>query len=219
MAIVPAGTGDHEADALIAAVSAEASSQPPSSPTLLEGKSYLSLIAHVPAQLSARVLDFKRSVGLEDPMNAHITVYVGELTDERAQMLSSAEFARSLQQLGTFQTALGAVASFRPVTEIDYLAVTEGFEHFESLRERCIAALGKSASPFPYVPHMTLGNGLSEAQREQLEREFSSLPAQEERFMVRTLHAYAFDGSLWQPLGAIALDGGCAEASESVDGG
>ena len=214
MAIVPAGTGDHEADALIAAVSAEASSHSQgSSPTLQEGKSYLSLITHVPAQLSARVLDFKHSMGLDDPLNAHITVYVGELTDERAQMLSSAEFACSLQQLGTFETALGALASFRPVTEIDYLAVTEGVKHFERLRERCIAALGKSASPFPYVPHMTLGNGLSEAQRERLEREFSSLPAEEERFMVRTLHAYAFDGSLWQPLGAIALDGGCAEGN------
>ena len=65
--------------------------------------------------------------------------------------------------------------------------------------------LGTGAAPFPYVPHVTLGHGLSEEQVASAREAFDSLPAERRTFTVDRLHCYSYDGQNWEEIGVLPL--------------
>ncbi len=97
------------------------------------------------------------------------------------------------------------MCTFRPNSEIEYLDVILGADTFAELHGACVQELGQWASPFPYVPHITLGRSLTPDQVRQAHQIFDDLPEQERSFTVDTLHVYAYDGADWEPLGALSL--------------
>lgn len=177
------------------------------SPTLHPGQRYLSMIAHVRGTLAQRLTEWKKDVGIHLPadLSNHVTVYVSELTEQNENDWRSDALARSLATIGAFQARAGGVCTFRPNSEVEYLGVSQGAETFTRLHHACVQELGQWATPFPYVPHITLGRSLMREQVQQAHRLFDDLTEEERSFTVDTLHVYAYDGADWEPLSTLAL--------------
>lgn len=175
------------------------------SPTLKEGQRYLSLIAHVPDPLASRLLGWKREQDIAVGLSAHVTVYVGQLSEKVEAGWRSVKFAQALGDTGTVGLQVGGVSTFRPVTEVDYLSIDCGADALHQLHQVCVRELGECATPFPYVPHITLGQNLCPGQVAEAKTVFDALPAAERSFAVDALHAYAYDGAEWELLGSIDL--------------
>jgi 2'-5' RNA ligase len=137
-------------------------------------------------------------------MSTHVTVYVAELDDSLLDAVRSPQFSEDLGA-SRFEARWGSVHSFRPVTEVEYLNLEAGKAEFERIHRDLVRMLGTGAAPFPYVPHVTLGHGLSEEQVASAREAFDSLPAERRTFTVDRLHCYSYDGQNWEEIGVLPL--------------
>ena len=176
------------------------------SPTLKPGHRYLSIIAHVSGENAQRLEEWKReATGVPAAsMSTHVTVYVAELDDSLLDAVRSPQFSEDLGA-SRFEARWGSVHSFRPVTEVEYLNLEVGKAEFERIHRDLVRMLGTGAAPFPYVPHVTLGHGLSEEQVASARETFDSLPAERRTFTVDRLHCYSYDGQNWEEIGVLPL--------------
>ena len=178
----------------------------PVSPTLKPGHRYLSVIAHVSGENVQRLEEWKRTVvgGAAAPISTHVTVYLAELNESLLAAVQSPQFREALDA-PRFEARWGSVHSFRPVTEVEYLNLEAGKAEFERIHRDLVRMLGTGAAPFPYVPHVTLGHGLSEEQVASAREVFDSLPAERRTFTVDRLHCYSYDGQNWEEIGVLPL--------------
>lgn len=178
----------------------------PVSPTLKPGHRYLSVIAHVSGENVQRLEEWKRAVagGAVAPISTHVTVYLTELNESLMAEVHSPQFREALDT-PRFEARWGSVHSFRPVTEVEYLNLEAGKAEFERIHRDLVRMLGTGAAPFPYVPHVTLGHGLSEEQVASAREAFDSLPAERRTFTVDHLHCYSYDGQNWEEIGVLPL--------------
>lgn len=178
----------------------------PVSPTLKPGRRYLSVIAHVSGENVQRLEEWKRAVagGAVAPISTHVTVYLTELNESLMAEVQSPQFRDALDT-PRFEARWGSVHSFRPVTEVEYLNLEAGKAEFERIHRDLVRMLGTGAAPFPYVPHVTLGHGLSEEQVASAREAFDSLPAERRTFTVDHLHCYSYDGQNWEEIGVLPL--------------
>ena len=160
------------------------------SPTLQGQEGYLSLILPLPAALSRRIRAWRQAQGAE-----------GQL----AQADPLALLADRLAVRGPLKISLGAPLSFEPTTPVTYLPVEEGRAELEALHGVCQELLGPSASPFPYVPHVTLAHDLGREALDESLTFFADLPADEVSFSVSDLLVYRLRAGTWQPLGRVGL--------------
>ena len=178
----------------------------PVSPTLKPGHRYLSVIAHVSGENAQRLEEWKRTVvgGAAAPISTHVTVYLAELNESLLEAFQSPKVREALD-VPRFEARWGTVHSFRPVTEVEYLNLEAGKAEFERIHRDLVRMLGTGAAPFPYVPHVTLGHGLSEEQVASAREAFDSLPAERRTFTVDHLHCYSYDGQNWEEIGVLPL--------------
>ena len=178
----------------------------PVSPTLKPGRRYLSVIAHVSGENVQRLEEWKRAVagGAVAPISTHVTVYLTELNESLLEAFQSPKVREALD-VPRFEARWGTVHSFRPVTEVEYLNLEAGKAEFERIHRDLVRMLGTGAAPFPYVPHVTLGHGLSEEQVASAREAFDSLPAERRTFTVDHLHCYSYDGQNWEEIGVLPL--------------
>lgn len=178
----------------------------PVSPTLKPGHRYLSVIAHVSGENAQRLEEWKqKTTGIPvASMSTHVTVYVAELDDFLLDTVCSPRFSEDLGA-SRLEARWGSVQSFRPVTEVDYLDLEAGKAEFEWIHRKLVQMLGTGAAPFPYVPHVTLGYGLSEEQVANAREVFDALPAEQRTFSVDYLHCYSYDGQNWEEIGVLPL--------------
>ena len=178
----------------------------PVSPTLKPGHCYLSVIAHVSGENVQRLEEWKRTVvgGAAAPISTHVTVYLAELNESLLAAVQSPQFREALDA-PRFEARWGSVHSFRPVTEVEYLNLETGKAEFERIHRKLVRMLGTGAAPFPYVPHVTLGHGLSEEQVASAREAFDSLPSERRTFTVDRLHCYSYDGQSWEEIGVLPL--------------
>ena len=178
----------------------------PVSPTLKPGHRYLSVIAHVSGENAQRLEEWKRTVvgGAAAPISTHVTVYLTELTES---LLAAVQSSKIREDLDTprFEARWGSVHSFRPVTEVEYLNLEAGKTEFERIHRKLVDLFGTGAAPFPYVPHVTLGHGLTEEQVANARAVFDALPAEQRTFSVDHLHCYSYDGQNWEEIGVLPL--------------
>lgn len=175
------------------------------SPTLQGQEGYLSLILPLPVALSRRILSWRQSQGASGQLAeaSHITLLILEEQTTPADPL--ALLADRLAGRGPLKLSLGAPLSFEPATPVTYLPVDQGRAELEALHWACQELLGPSASPFPYVPHVTLAHDLGREALDQSLTFFADLPADEVSFSVSDLLAYRLRAGIWQPLGRISL--------------
>lgn len=178
----------------------------PVSPTLKPGHRYLSVIAHVSGENAQRLEEWKRTVvgGAAAPISTHVTVYLAELNESLLEAFQSPKVREALD-VPRFEARWGTVHSFRPVTEVEYLNLEAGKAEFEQIHQKLVELFGAGAASFPYVPHVTLGHGLTEAQVANAHKVFDALPAERRTFTVDHLHYYSYDGQNWEEIGVLPL--------------
>ena len=178
----------------------------PVSPTLKPGHRYLSVIAHVSGENAPRLEEWKRTVvgGAAAPISTHVTVYLAELNESLLEAFQSPKVREALD-VPRFEARWGTVHSFRPVTEVEYLNLEAGKAEFEQIHQKLVELFGAGAASFPYVPHVTLGHGLTEAQVANAHKVFDALPAEQRTFTVDHLHYYSYDGQNWEEIGVLPL--------------
>lgn len=178
----------------------------PVSPTLKPGHRYLSVIAHVSGENVQRLEEWKRAVagGAVAPISTHVTVYLTELTESLLAAVQSPQFREALDT-PRFEARWGSVHSFRPVTEVEYLNLEAGKAEFEQIHQKLVELFGAGAAPFPYVPHVTLGQGLTQEQVDHAREVFDALPAEQRTFTVDHLHCYSYDGQDWEEISVLPL--------------
>ena len=178
----------------------------PVSPTLKPGHRYLSVIAHVSGENAQRLEEWKRTVvgGAAAPISTHVTVYLAELNESLLEAFQSPKVREALD-VPRFEARWGTVHSFRPVTEVEYLNLEAGKAEFEQIHQKLVELFGAGAASFPYVPHVTLGHGLSEEQVANARKVFDALPAEQRTFTVDHLHCYSYDGQNWEEIGGLPL--------------
>lgn len=178
----------------------------PVSPTLKPGHRYLSVIAHVSGENAQRLEEWKRTVvgGAAAPISTHVTVYLAELNESLLEAFQSPKVREALD-VPRFEARWGTVHSFRPVTEVEYLNLEAGKTEFEQIHQKLVELFGAGAASFPYVPHVTLGHGLSEEQVANARKVFDALPAEQRTFTVDHLHCYSYDGQDWEEIRVLPL--------------
>ena len=178
----------------------------PVSPTLKPGHRYLSVIAHVSGENAQRLEEWKRTVvgGAAAPISTHVTVYLAELNESLLEAFQSPKVREALD-VPRFEARWGTVHSFRPVTEVEYLNLEAGKAEFEQIHQKLVELFGAGAASFPYVPHVTLGHGLTEAQVANAHKVFDALPAEQRTFTVDHLHYSSYDGQNWEEIGVLPL--------------
>lgn len=118
----------------------------------------------------------------------HITLITGiRATD---WMAASDHARRVAAQTAPFRVVLQGTATFRPISPVVYLRVTEGFSACVSLNHELQSGPLASCAEFPYHPHLTLAHGVEE---QQMNRALTSLADYKVGFAVDRIGLFEYD--------------------------
>jgi 2'-5' RNA ligase len=97
-----------------------------------------------------------------------------------------------------FTVRLRGTGTFRPVTQVVFVAVAAGISECEQLHEAVLAAEAiRPAARFPYHPHVTVAHDVPPA---QLDAAFADLAGYEAAFAVGGFTLFEHDaGGRWRP--------------------
>lgn len=173
------------------------------SPTLQPGHSYLSVVAPVPVELCKLINEWNSKYGDEPAtIGNHITVLISEATDnfEAAKSLSSVDL-----DLSPIEVELGAPQTFLPATPVTYFPLVWGTAGLTEAHQALQKVAGESASPFVYVPHLTLSHRLEEEQLADAQDFFTTIPENLRKFTVEEFRVYSNVDGEWELLSTLAL--------------
>jgi 2'-5' RNA ligase len=145
-----------------------------------------------------------------DPLAAYIPSHVTLLgpTDVPVSTLGLIEDHLSLvaPRFGPFPVRLRGTGTFRPVTEVVFVAVAAGISEFEQLASAVRDGPLARELHFPYHPHVTVAHDIATEALDKVFDELADFSAQFEvdRF---TLYVHGDDGR-WRPRRAYALGAG-----------
>ena len=125
---------------------------------------------------------------------AHITLVT---TTETHDWEAAAEHVRSVAaRAEPFRVELSGTGSFRPVSPVVYLNVTDGFDECVRLHKELQQGPLERDLPFPYHPHVTVAHDVP---AEQLDAAESALGSYTESFTVASMGLYEHDSEgFWQ---------------------
>jgi 2'-5' RNA ligase len=144
-----------------------------------------------------------------DPMARFIPAHLTLLgpTEVGTSKRTTERIERHLESVASahrpFQIHLRGAGTFRPVTEVVFVAVAAGISECERLADAIRGGPLYRELHFPYHPHVTVAHDVPSA---ALDRVFEKLATFEARFPVDgfTLYAHGGDGH-WHPLREFAL--------------
>ena len=163
------------------------------------------------------VLDEARAAA-GDPLAPFIPSHVTLLgpTDVRSDSLPAIEkhLAGVADRHSGFPVRLRGTGTFRPVTEVVFVAVAAGISEFERLAAAVRVGPLSRELHFPYHPHVTVAHDIA---TEALDRVFEELADFSARFEVDhfTLYVHGDDGH-WRPRRAFPLGTATPPASPSA---
>ena len=174
-----------------------------SSPTLLPGRTYLSVVAPVPSELCQLINIWNARYGQEPAtIGNHITVLISEVRDDFTAARALGAESLGLQPM---EVELGPPQTFLPTTPVTYLPLIRGGEGLLEAHEVLQKIVGESASPFVYVPHLTLSHRFEESQLVEAREFYESIPQVLRRFRVEEFRVYSNIGGSWELITAIGL--------------
>jgi 2'-5' RNA ligase len=154
------------------------------------GEANYAVIAYIPGRLG-QFIDEQRDRWNPDFASAlaHITVLT-----PRPLIFPQDELVESLRKRCTyrepFEISIEGVATFWPSTGVVYLSISKGFEQIADLHRELNVADLRLSEPYPFIPHITLAQGLDEARTQAVlaavSREWSVYDG-EKSFRVETL--------------------------------
>ena len=104
---------------------------------------------------------------------------------------------RTSATLPPFPMRLRGTGTFRPVSAVVFVAVSQGISYTEMLAKAVRRALGTPEPEFPFHPHVTVAHNLDD---EQLDRAYDELSTFECQFSVNEFALYLHeDDAGWVP--------------------
>lgn len=153
----------------------------------------------IPEPHGEALRDKRRSYGdvLADRIPSHITLAPPLLIDE-ASIESLGEDLRELTDVfEPFTVSLLGTGTFRPISPVVFIAVSEGIAQIETLAEGVRKAIGAPDPQFPFHPHVTVAHNLED---ESLDRALADLRDFRASFVVDAIHLYVDDAERgWVP--------------------
>ncbi|WP_313406053.1 2'-5' RNA ligase family protein [Aeromicrobium sp.] len=153
----------------------------------------------IPEPHGEALRDKRRSYGdeLADRIPSHITLAPPLLIDE-AGIDELGEDLRELTDVfEPFTVSLLGTGTFRPISPVVFIAVSEGIAQIETLAEGVRKAIGAPDPEFPFHPHVTVAHNLEDA---SLDRALADLRDFRASFVVDAIHLYVDDAERgWVP--------------------
>lgn len=99
--------------------------------------------------------------------------------------------------LRPFPMRLRGTGTFRPVSPVVFIAVSQGISYTEMLAKAVRSQLGATEPQFPFHPHVTVAHNLDE---QSLDRAYDELSDFACDFLVESFHLYLHtDADGWRP--------------------
>lgn len=158
----------------------------------------------VPEPWASRLEDYRREIG--DPtasgVPSHITLIPPTEYDDALGEIE-AHLAAAAQTCGPFRVHLRGTGTFRPVSPVVFVGLSEGISQCEQLADAVRRGPLAVELDFPYHPHVTVAHHLGD---EELDRAFDDLRDFECAFEVTDFHLYVHEGEKgWQARSTFAL--------------
>lgn len=167
----------------------------------------IGIVVPVPEPYAGRVQRARSRYGdpLADLIRTHITL-VGPhpVTADRLPSIEE-HLATVAARHAPYRVVLDGTDTFRPVTQVVYLKVTEGAQACREIAEDLGAGPVGLESAFPYHPHVTLVHDVPQANLDSAQRE---LAGEHIEFVVDSIGLYLLgaDG-YWRPALSVTLTG------------
>jgi 2'-5' RNA ligase len=152
----------------------------------------------------------RRRESFGDPLAAAIPTHITLLPPTELDVRSIPAVEDHLRTIAAsespFRILLRGTGTFRPVSPVVFVAVSEGIAGCERLQRRVLSGPLDRELPFPYHPHVTVAHHLPE---EAMDRAFKELSGYEARFGVRGFALYEHgDDAVWRPRREFAFRAG-----------
>lgn len=159
----------------------------------------------IPEPHGEALRDKRRSFGDEmaDRIPSHITLAPPLLVEEDG-VDGLAEDLRELAEVfQPFTVSLLGTGTFRPISPVVFIAVSEGIAQIETLAEGVRKTIGAPEPEFPFHPHVTVAHNLED---EALDRALADLRDFRASFVVDAIHLYVDDAERgWVPTHTFGL--------------
>jgi 2'-5' RNA ligase len=160
----------------------------------------------IPEPWAGELQNYRASFGdvQANAIPTHITLIPpteidGELVDVEDHLAAVAEDHRA------FRLRLRGTATFRPVSPVVFIVVSEGISACELLADAARRGPLHQELTFPYHPHVTVAHHLSER---ALDRAYDALAGFDGAFDVAEFHLYVHgDDGVWRPMRSFKLTG------------
>lgn len=160
------------------------------------GEVCIGVIIGFPEPVARELEQWRASFGdpLAGVVPAHITlVTTTPASDWEATLEHVREVARRQEP---FSVTISGTGSFRPVSPVVFINVSEGFEHCVALHEKLQTGPLERDLPFPYHPHVTVAHDVGEASMDEAEE---LLGEYRRSFVVSSMGLYEHDDDgVWQ---------------------
>lgn len=154
------------------------------------------VILGFPDDVAAELRKWRASFGdpVADVIPAHITLVTTTETEDWNAAVSHVRAVAARQ--APFRVTLRGTGSFRPVSDVVYLEVTEGFEECVKLHGELQRGPLERELPFPYHPHVTVAHDVD---AERLDEAEEALKNYSTSFTVASMGLYEHDSDgFWQ---------------------
>lgn len=159
----------------------------------------------VPEPYGSELQRYRASFGdpQADAVPTHVTLLPPTETDPDRLVDIEDHLARVAAAHEPFRMHLRGTATFRPVSPVVFVAVTEGISACEVLAEDVRSGHLDRELSFPYHPHVTVAHHLDDS---TLDRAFKALADYECTFEVMAFHLYVHgEDEVWRPYRAFEL--------------
>lgn len=154
------------------------------------------VVIAVPEPMADELRRWRASFGdpLADTVPAHITlITITEYTDWEATLK---HVRRIANQQTAFRVQISGTGSFRPISPVVYLNVTDGFDECVRLHEILQSGPLERELPFAFHPHVTVAHDVADSSMDEAE---VSLKSYEATFMVETMGLYQHEpNGVWK---------------------
>ena len=114
------------------------------------------------------------------------------------------QLAKVAARHSSFDLRLRGTATFRPISPVVFVNVTEGISSCELLAEDARQGPLEQTLSYPYHPHVTVAHHLDE---DALDRAYETLADFDCSFVVDSFHLYLHgEDGVWRPVATFPLD-------------
>ncbi len=146
----------------------------------------------IPEPYGELLRDKRRSYGdvMADRIPSHITLAPPLVVDEAGIDALGEDLRELAEVFQPFSVRLLGTGTFRPISPVVFVAVSEGIAQIETLAAGVLRAIGAPEPEFPFHPHVTVAHNLAD---DALDAALEDLSDFRCSFDVDAIHLYVDD--------------------------